>query len=278
MMEPHSLVKTCKPPAPYLGGKSKLAERIVNMINQIPHKTYAEVFVGMGGIFFSRDHRPKAEIINDYSQDVSNLFRILQRHFVPFMEMLKWQLSTRADFDRLIMSSPETLTDLERAARFLYLQRTAFGGKISGRNFGTCKDRPARFDLTKLASVLEDIHERLSSVTVESLDYKAFIQRYDYADCLFYLDPPYYGCEKDYGKNMFSREEFSLMANLLKNLNGRFILSLNDRPEVRKIFKDFTIISVETVYTVSKTGPRKPVGEVLITNVKGRLKLRKTRN
>ena len=67
------------------------------------------------------------------------------------------------DYARLVNTNPKTLTDLERAARFLYLQRTAFGGKVSGKNFGVSVGLPSRFDLTKLVPMLEDVHERLSN-------------------------------------------------------------------------------------------------------------------
>lgn len=261
-----SPVRETLPVAPYLGGKSKLAARLTKLINQIPHVTYAEVFVGMGGVFFRRNMRPKAEVINDYSRDVSTLFRILQRHYVPFMDVLKWQLCGRAEFERLMSVNPDTLTDLERAARFLFLQRAAFGGKISGRNYGVAKERPSRFDLTKIASALEDVHERLCSVTIECLDYKEFIERYDGPDTLFYLDPPYYGCENDYGKEMFARSEFDVMAEQLAHIEGKFIVSLNDTPEVREIFKAFYIIGVETTYSISQNENQK-VKEVIITNV-----------
>lgn len=60
--------------------------------------------------------------------------------------MMRWQLTTRAEFERLVRTDPETLTDFERAARFYYLQRTAFGGKVSGRTFGTSVQRPALLD------------------------------------------------------------------------------------------------------------------------------------
>jgi len=125
-----------KPAAAYIGGKRQLAETIVKCIERIPHETYAEPFVGMGGVFLRRRKVPKGEIINDRSGDVATFFRILQRHYNPFMDMLRWQFTGRAEFERLLVSNPTTLTDLERAARFLYLQRTAFGGKVAGRNFG----------------------------------------------------------------------------------------------------------------------------------------------
>lgn len=185
------------PVAPWLGGKRNLAKRIVRILEDIPHQVYAEPFVGMGGVFLRRTSRPRTEVINDFSRDVANLFRILQRHYPQFLETLRFQLTTRAEFNRLVATDPETLTDLERTARFLYLQRTAFGGKVSGRTFGVSKDRPARFNLTTLEPDLEELHSRLSGVVIECLDYSAFIDRYDGPNALFYLDPPYRGSEND---------------------------------------------------------------------------------
>ena len=230
--------------------------------------TYAEPFVGMGGIFLSRSTRPKAEVINDRGRDIANLFRILQRHYPQFLDTLRFQLTTRAEFERLIAVDPDTLTDLERAARFLYLQRTAFGGKVSGRNFGVDRARPGRFNLSTLEPMLEDLHSRLSGVTIECLDWSAFIPRYDSADTLFYLDPPYWGCEDDYGKAMFARADFERAAQQLATIRGRFILSLNDLPEVRHTFAAFQLAEIRTTYTIS--GKRNDQGgsraELLISN------------
>lgn len=268
-MESMRIVNPVKPVAPYIGGKNRLAAKIVKLIESVPHRTYAEGFVGMGGIFFRRTRVPAVEVINDYSRDVSNLFRILQRHYPQFIDTLKYQLSSRTDFNRLMDTNPETLTDLERAARFLYLQRTAFGGKVSGKNFGVSPGRTARFDLSRLEPMLEDVYQRLSGVTIEALDYKEFLRRYDTPETLFYLDPPYYGCEKDYGKALFTRAEFPQMAEALKGIKGRFILSLNDRPEVRDIFKGFRLTAVDTTYSIAGRGNAKKAGELLISNLKG---------
>jgi DNA adenine methylase len=200
-----SAIAPIRPPAPYIGGKRMLAKRLVERINAVPHTLYAEPFVGMGGIFFRRDQRPKCEVINDWSDDVATFFRILQRHYVPFMDMLRWQITSRAGFDRLRRQDPSTLTDLERAARFLYLQRLAFGGKVARRNFGVDTTMGARFDVAKIGPLLEAAHERLTGVVIEHLPWSDFITRYDRPGTLFYLDPPYYGCEKDYGATLFDR-------------------------------------------------------------------------
>lgn len=258
-------VQTALPVAPYIGGKRNLAKRLITRINTIPHTTYAEPFVGMGGIFLRRTHRPRAEVINDLSKDVANLFHILQRHYPQFMDTIKFQITGRTEFNRLVACDPDTLTDLERAARFLYLQRTAFGGKVSGKNFGVSADRPARFDLTKLAGMLEDVHERLAGVVIECLPFAQFIRRYDSEDTLFFLDPPYYDCENDYGKDMFSKADFRALATLLVSIDGRFIMTLNDTPEVREIFKAFNIESVDTTYSLARK-TSKTAREVIISN------------
>lgn len=256
-----------QPIAPWMGGKRNLAKRICALIDADQHTTYGEPFVGMGGIFLRRSRRPRAEVINDRGRDVTNLFRILQRHYPQFLEVLRFQLTTRAEFNRLVDTNPDTLTDLERAARFLYLQRTAFGGKVSGRNFGVAKERPGRFNLTTLEPMLEDLHSRLSGVVIECLDWSDFLRRYDGAGTLFYLDPPYWGCETDYGKAMFSRDDFAAMAGALNGLKGRFILSINDVPEIRETFAGFRFREVKTTYTIGKANDQRPErAELLISN------------
>ncbi len=263
---PFKNVDPVKPPAAWLGGKSKLAKEIISRINVIPHTVYAEPFVGMGGVFLRRNKAPKAEIINDYAKDVATFFRILQRHYQPFLDMLKWRLSSRAEFERLLKVDPITLTDLERAARFLYLQKTGFGGDPLSKSFGVSRDRPSRFDITKIIPLLEEVHERLSSVVIECLPFQDFITRYDTSNTLFYLDPPYYNCEDYYGKDLFSRSDFEVLATQLKTIKGRFILSLNDHPEVRRIFSAFVLDQVTVRYTFAGAKQQSDFKEVIISN------------
>lgn len=263
LLEP---VSPCRPAAPWIGGKRNLAKRLVDLIGRVPHDVYAEAFVGMGGIFLRRESRPRCEVINDWSEDVATFFRVLQRLYVPFLDMLRFQVTSRANFEKLAATDPSTLLDIERAARFLYLQRLAFGGKVKARNFGVTVTQSARFDVTKLGPVLEAIHERLAGVIIERLTWQTFLQRYDRPATLFYLDPPYFGSEDDYGRDLFSRDQFEEMAEQLAGLQGRFILSLNDHPEVRKIFARFTQQSVLTTYSVGTKGRDEKVGELIITS------------
>ena len=265
MTTPQTPVTPIHPVAPWLGGKRNLAKRICAILDAIPCTTYAEPFVGMGGVFLRRSARPRAEVINDAGRDVANLFRILQRHYPQFLDTLKFQLTTRAEFERLVATDPATLTDLERAGRFLYLQRTAFGGKVSGRNFGVSIDRPGRFNLTTLEPMLEDLHSRLAGVVIECLDFGEFLRRYDSPGTLFYLDPPYWGSEGDYGKALFARSDFQRLADQLAGIKGQFLMSINDVPEIRAMFAWARIEEVSTTYTIAGHGKgREARAELLI--------------
>jgi len=261
-------VRPASPAAPYVGGKRNLAQRLVAQIATIPHNTYVEPFVGMGGVFLRRTSRPRAEVINDLSGDVANLFRILQRHYPQFMDVLRWQITSRAEFARLVKVDAGTLTDLERAARFLYLQRLAFGGKVNGRNFGVDRRTPGRFDVSKLEPLLAEIHDRLAGVVIEQLNYSDLIRRYDGPDVLFYLDPPYWDCETDYGDSGFERADFERLAEQLAGIAGRFILSINDTAGARDVFGRFAFDEVQTTYTLATAtvGKGKRAGELIVTN------------
>lgn len=257
------VVSPTRTPAAYIGGKKLLSARLVALIETIPHGLYAEAFVGMGGVFLRRKQQPRAEVINDFNGEVATLFRILQRHYTAFMDMLRYQVTSRREFERLKASDPSTLTDLERAARFIYLQRVAFGGKVAGQNFGVSYG-PARFNVTKLGPVLEEIHERLTNVVIENLPWQAFVDRYDRPETLFYFDPPYYGSESDYGAELFDRDQFAQLAERLRLVKARFVLSINDVPETRKIFAGFARRQVKLEYFVQGGKPT-PARELIIT-------------
>lgn len=244
-------VRPAAPVAPWLGGKKALHPKIIDRIDGITHHTYVEPFVGMGGIFLRRRFRPKLEVANDLNGEIVNLFRILQRHYQQLLDVMRFQIASRRDFERLRETEPATLTDLERAARFLYLQRLAFGGKLDGV-FGVATGR-SRFSLSRLEPLLEAAHERLEAVVFENLDWSDVIARYDSPGTLFYLDPPYVGGEADYGKGMFSDADFGRIAHALAEIKGAFVLSINDVPLARELFAGFQIEEARLTYTIASS-------------------------
>lgn len=257
-------VAPAAPVAGWLGGKKHLHPIIIDRIERIAHKTYVEPFVGMGGVFLRRRFRPRLEVANDRNSEIVNLFRILQRHLPQLMEVMRFQVASRAEFERLRRTEPSTLTDLERAARFLCLQRLAFGGQVDGV-FGVSATTAPRFSLSRLEPLLDAAHTRLQSVVFECLDWSEVIARYDSPVTLFYLDPPYFGGESDYGREMFQQADFARMAEQLAAIEGSFVLSLNDLPEVRSLFARFYLEPVKLTYTIAKSGATQ-ANELIISN------------
>jgi DNA adenine methylase len=143
------------------------------------------------------------------------------------------------------------------------LQKTCYGGLVRHKNFGGNVIQPPGLNLDRLPEIIEKTHDRLARVQIDSLPYEQILEHYDRATTLFYLDPPYYGI-KLYNYN-FEPEDFKTLAERLKNLRGKFVLSLNDVPKVRAIFKDFSIRGIELTYSAQKFAGRR-FKEVLITN------------
>ncbi len=256
--------------ARYVGGKRLLAREIVKRIDATPHALYGEAFVGMGGVFLRRRLIPPRETINDRARDIANFFRVLQRHEAALLDLLKWTLTSRAEYDRLKALDPDGLTDLERAARFLYLQRMGFGGK--GRTFGVSpagKTRgflgPGDLFARGLRPALEAIHARLSGVVIEGLDWRDFLARWDRPYALFYLDPPYMGSERFYGPGLFPPSDHEALADVLSSLKGRFILTMCDTPEARRVYGRFAVETAGLSYSVGGGGTSKPARELIVT-------------
>lgn len=262
-MYPTISVAPTRPVAAYLGGKRNLAKRLCAIIDEHEHRNYVEPFVGMGGIFLRRTRRPTLEVINDLSGDVANLFRIVRRHYQPLVDELSGLHACRAEFERQMKLDPAALTDIERAVRFLYLQRLAFGGKVDGRTFGVSRGVASRFNVAKLRADIRALSVRLEPVIIEQLDYAAIVRRYDARETLFYLDPPYEGTE-GYGLD-FRPDEYRRLAEQLAGISGAFIMSINDTPLIREVFARFAIDEISTTWTVSQTTGKK-VTELIIRN------------
>lgn len=255
---------SARPLAPWVGGKRNLAQRLVARIDAIPHHAYMEPFVGMAGVFLRRRQTAPVEGVNDLSMDVANLFRIVRHHPDALLSELRLALPSRAEFSRQLRVDPSTLTDVQRAARFLFLQRLVYGGKPGGGSFPTLPTKSRSLDATLLRRMIEALHARLARVTIECLNYQEFITRYDRPGTLFYIDPPYYGCEHYYGCGLFERGDFEKLAELLASLKGRFLMSINDTPEIRRLFARFPMEEIPTAYRIGVAA--KPVVELVIYN------------
>lgn len=247
----------------YMGGKSLLAKKIVARIPK--HNCYCEVFAGAAWVFFKKEES-EVEIINDINTDLVTLYRVVKLHLEEFIRYLKWILVARDEFERFKLENPETLTDIQKAVRFYYLLKSGYAARIDNPSFSIATSSKPRLNLLRIEEELSAVHLRLSRVYIENRPYEAIIQRFDKPDTFFYVDPPYYGCEDYYGRGIFKRADFTKLRDILIQINGRFIMSINDTDEIRDLFRDFKIETVGTSYSAGGANRKKQVNELLIRN------------
>lgn len=178
------------PIVPWMGGKRRLAKHLLPMFPE--HTCYVELFAGGAALFFMRPQPAKVEVLNDLNGQLINLYRVVQHHFDEFVRQFQWTLTSREVFARLQSTPPDCMTDIQRAARFFYLQHNAFGGKICDQHFGTATTGKA-WNAAQIADKLQVARNRLSGVYVENESWERCFQRYDREHTFFYAAPPRIG-------------------------------------------------------------------------------------
>ena len=238
-----------KPIIPWPGGKRRL---IRHLYPHFPaHECYVEAFAGGAAALLMRPVPAPVEVLNDVNGDLVRLYRCVQHHLDEFVRQFRWALVSRKMFEWAQLQHPDTLTDIQRAARFYYLQKLAFGGKVAGQSFGyVATVSGPRLNLLRIEEELSAAHIRLANVIVEHLPWHDCLKRYDRPGTLFYLDPPYWQTE-GYGVD-FPWSEYEQLASMMRNLQGRAVLSINDHPQIRELFQDMTIIPLQIRYTIGR--------------------------
>ena len=252
----------------WVGGKRLLRKHIIERMPQ--HDTYCEVFGGAGWVLFGKSPDKKdweinkkkyTEIYNDVNGELINFWRYIKFHPEAFVTELNDYLCSRELFND--GKEHTKRTELERAINFYYLLDTSYGSTSNhfcipkGTNCLPLKD----MEKVKKAS------ERLRNVYIESLDFEKLIEKYDAETTFFYLDPPYFKKEKLYTRD--GTEPFvshDRLAEVLKTVKGKFLLSYNDVEYIRNLYsaKGITIEEIESTYTMS--GKQTTATELLIRN------------
>jgi DNA adenine methylase len=208
------------------------------------HRCYCEVFGGGAALLLSKP-RSEVEVYNDVSDDLVGLFRCARFHRDELLAELELVLNSRVEFKAF--AEQGGLTDIQRAARWFYRVSTCFGGESIG-SFGVSKvcggaamgSRSGR--LNKLAA----LSQRLDRVCIEHLDWRVCLDRYDAPDTVFFLDPPYTGCNTNM-YDVWSVEEMGIFAERAQRLRARWICTTNDNAENRALFAGCQISSLKRV-------------------------------
>lgn len=251
------------PIIPWPGGKRRLLKHLYPHFPQ--HECYVEAFAGGASALLMRPHPAPVEVLNDINGELVRLYRCVRHHLDELVRQFRWSLVSREMYEWAQMERPETLTDIQRAARFFYLQKLAFGGKVQSQNFGyVASGHGPKLNLLRIEEDLSAAHLRLANVIIEHGPWHEVVARYDRPTTFFYFDPPYWDTE-GYGVD-FPFAEYERLAEVMRTMQGKALLSINDHPEIRRVFAEFTRIPLQLHYTLSRTKGTEASGELLIKN------------
>ena len=262
-------------PIKWAGGKSRLRQAVIDLLP--PHTCYVEIFGGAAWVLFGKPPSD-VEILNDIDQELINFFRVVKYQPQEFVASFDLELVSRAEFKRLAALDPLQLDDLQRAHRFYYIIMAGWGGELNYPRFQTSITDGGHGNrligaLETLKQRVEPIHERLSTVIIENLDWRNCIDKYDRENTVMYLDPPYPGNGVNYFHNMRDWHEHEELANRLRQAKCKWVLSSYDTEEVHTLFSGYQITRVESssgMKTKKDSKERVMNREVLISNYEPR--------
>jgi len=249
---------------PYAGGKSRLTPKLLALIP--PHECYVEAFAGGAGLLAAKDPAiSRVEVLNDIDRSLVGLYRVAKYH--PEALQVECALILRSRQDYSDFAAQEGLTDIQRAARFLFLLLNSFANKRTFDSFGYAATAFKGASGAHLMAHVARLFDRLSKVTIECLDFADLFRRYDRPTTFFYCDPPYPHRGQPYECGM-TWTDHERLAAALRGLKGKWLLSISDEPDVRSLYAWATVEGVEVGYSISRDkGIEKHQGrELLIRN------------
>jgi DNA adenine methylase len=263
--------KMINSPFKWVGGKSRLRKYIIALLPA--HSCYVELFAGAAWVLFGKP-LSDVEILNDIDQELITFFRVVKEKPEELIASFDLELVSRAEFERLANLKLSELTDVQRAHRFYYLIMAGWGGELDYPRFQTSIRDGGHGNrligaLKTLRGRIQPVHERLSTVIIENLDWEVCIERYDRKGTVMYVDPPYPGNNVNYVHNMRNWEDHQHLAGRLSECECKWIVSSYDLPDIRELYKAHHITPVQSfsgMHVDKESRERFLNREVLITN------------
>lgn len=253
-------------PIKWVGGKSKLRSKVIAYL-PVDAECYCEVFAGAAWVLFGKPPHP-VEVINDANGDLVNLWRVLKWRNAELLEEVHQYLYSREMFLGLREERPDEKDEMARAVWMYLLVQMAFGADLSrtrSASFGFWNKSRGDLFLNKSLTQFDAAKERLRNVFIEKLDCVDLIQRYDQERTVFYCDPPYIQ-QAGYAES-FTLDDHERLATCLKATQGRWLVTVNDHPEARRLYRNMYIVEAkESRAKARDSAGRQPAPILFIAN------------
>ena len=247
----------------WIGGKKALRDEIISRF-PTNYKRYIEVFGGGGWVLFHKVPGNDFEVYNDRNPNLANLYRCVRDHPDELISELTYALNSRTDFDyiRKVMKTPTEIPDVKRAAYFYQLIRYSYASGLD-----SYASQP--HSMWNNFPLITNACARLQKVVIENKDFEKLIDQYDRPESFFYCDPPYFETEDYYEDVGFTKADHIRLADRLSSIEGKYLLSYNDCPEIRELYESRGA-RIESISRLSNIAQRYEAGkqydELIISN------------
>ena len=271
-------VQKYKPILKWAGGKTQLLEHLLPKIPKEYNK-YIEPFFGGGALFFAL--KPNNSIIADSNPELINLYRVIAKDVNSLISELK-NLKNEKDFFYDIRKKEfSELSEIEAAARTIFLNKTAFNGLYRVNKKGQFN---VPFGYYKNPKILDEDQLLAASKLLK----KTKILLGDFKDVLcenakkgdfIFLDPPYlpvskYSDFKRYTKEQFYEKDQISLANLVNKLSKKgchILLTNSNHPLIHELYKDFNIDIYKTKRNINSKSTNRKGEDIIVSNFKKRI-------
>ena len=266
----------------WAGGKTQLIEQFIPLFPK-KFNRYLEPFVGGGAVAFYilQKFKPKEVFLSDINEELINAFNIIKTDVDRLIvELKKHKKYHSADYNSYFYEirkvAPKDLPELERAARFIYLNRTCFNGLYRVNSSGQFNVPIGSYKNPDVIQEekLKKISKLLQNVTIKVMSFEKVLNLAQKEDFI-YFDPPYYPLKRGksfttYTKDNFLEKEQKLLANVFKKLDQRgcsVMLSNSDTEFIKELYPNYDISIVKARRLInSQANGRGEINKIVVRN------------
>lgn len=272
-VERRDLDRKPRPPVKWAGGKSQLLPHL-RLLVPSEFGLYCEPFCGGGALFF--DLAPERAVLIDGNSELINLYLVIRDDLEALLDDLTRHANTAEYYYSMRDQDTSGMGVVERASRFVYLNRTGYNGlwRVNARGefnvpFGRYK-KPKIVDRENLARV----RDALRRARIVCGDFSKVLEIAE-PGAFVYFDPPYHPLTRTasftgYTRGSFGEEEQKRLARVFRRLADagcRVMLSNSDTEFVKELYRGFRVDVLRARRAInSRPDRRGPVTELVIRN------------
>jgi DNA adenine methylase len=260
-----------RPILKWAGGKQQLLNQLLPLVPN-HYQKYIEPFFGGGALYFSL--QPQQAVIADSNPELTNVYRMVAENVEGLMECLSTFKVDKKNFYSVRAKDTSRMSELERAARFIYLNKTCFNGlyRVNRQGQFNVPYGDHRNPRICQREELRAASQLLKKTRIVTGDYKQVLKEYAQEGDFVFLDPPYlpvskYADFKRYTKEQFYEEDHEELAKEIMRLHemGCYVLLTNsNHPLVYDLYEGFKIDVYKTRRNISKNGKNRRGEDVVI--------------